>query len=377
MEAPAAFLRYQQGLLPAMHQAVEKVTPQIVAFILRKLRDTLPIYGVKVAFGTADAAGENWVAFNNMADHSIKILLPSELTDADEYKSIDFEINLVHKNPVSGDYIIFLPDMPHLTKNIVTCLELSSSKSSRRSLKFGNCPVNLGMGEEVWLALGGNSRQLQETKLTSYHFDKNPYSRMNVALAMQVLSRTMYELIKMAIEDAEISLRLKIKEMYWHLAKLCLNWNTVVDICNGRDGDHTPDNGRKRQKLLLDVLAWFTEWKNIHDQCVAEETATKFNFFADETFFCIRALILAQVGAIQLYCLSDKKMKINPRTINTDCVEWFFGDGRQFVGGSSDKMAPWQWDIANFKAAALRASKQALVGNNKSGEQYFERNKRF
>ena len=70
-------------------------------------------------------------------------------------------------------------------------------------------------------------------------------------------------------------------------------------------------------------------------------------------------------------------MKINPRTMNTDCVECFFGDGRQFVGGSTDKLGVWQWDIADFKAAALCASKHDLVGNNKSGEQYFERNKRF
>ena len=41
--------------------------------------------------------------------------------------------------------------------------------------------------EDIWLALGGGSSQLQETKLTNYHFDKNAFSRMNVSLAMQVL----------------------------------------------------------------------------------------------------------------------------------------------------------------------------------------------
>ena len=49
--------------------------------------------------------------------------------------------------------------------------------------------------------------------------------------------------------------------------------------------------------------------------------------FFYETWFCIQALILAHVGAIQLYCVEEGE-SINPRSMNTDVIEWFFGDGR-------------------------------------------------
>ena len=62
--------------------------------------------------------------------------------------------------------IFFVPDMPHLTTNIVTCLEKSSLKSSKRNLKYGKAPVNLGMIEEIWLKMGSPLGQLQATKLT-------------------------------------------------------------------------------------------------------------------------------------------------------------------------------------------------------------------
>ena len=92
------------------------------------------------------------------------------------------------KDPVTMQWCIFIPDMPYLTKNIVTCLELSSSQKSKQKLRMGKVPMNLNMIEEVWLKTDGASGQLQATKLTAHHFEKNVYSRMNVLLTMQVLS---------------------------------------------------------------------------------------------------------------------------------------------------------------------------------------------
>ena len=98
---------------------------------------------------------------------------------------------------------------------------------------------------------------------------------------------SLIELLKMihvAIADKEIALTLSNKGMYNHSADLCKHWNTVVDICNGRKttenepGDHTPENGRERQKNLLDILAWFEDWKKLHDQRVVGEEANEYNF---------------------------------------------------------------------------------------------------
>jgi len=76
-------------------------------------------------------------------------------------------------NPFSKQWIVFLPDMPHLTKNIVTSLELSSLKNSKRNLMYGKVPLNMQMIEEVWLTCDGASGQLQSSKLTSRHYNKN------------------------------------------------------------------------------------------------------------------------------------------------------------------------------------------------------------
>lgn len=342
---------------------IEKCTPQILRSILMKLRDTLPIYSFSVAVSAADAAGCNWAAYNSMSNILIGAILPAFLKE--KYPTINFDLSIVHKDPVSGNYIIFMPDMPHLMKNIVTALELSSDKSSKRNLKFGKCPTNLSMIECVWIALGGGSAQLQESKLTAFHFDKNAYSRMNVSLAMHILSQTVALMIRMAIADDDVILAFEKKEVYNHLANLCEKMNLVVDICNGRDGAHTPENALSRQTALLDVLAWFTEWKALHDARVELEEATQYNFFADETYFCIQALILGHVGAIQLYCV-EKGESINPRSMNTDWVEWFFGNCRQMVGGSHNKLTALGFNHGDRKDTAFNKAKAECVGNNRS-----------
>ena len=72
-------------------------------------------------------------AFYSIAEHAVSTVIPAALRD--EYSSIDYSIKIIHQCPVSGKLIILLPDMPHLTKRIVTVLELSSRKDSKRNLK--------------------------------------------------------------------------------------------------------------------------------------------------------------------------------------------------------------------------------------------------
>jgi hypothetical protein len=82
--------------------------------------------------------------------------------------------------------------------------------------------------KELWLALGRGLSQLQESKLTNYHFDEDAFSRTKVNLAMQVLCFLVASVICAAIKDDEIESYLNNKAMYNHLAGLCENWNTVV-----------------------------------------------------------------------------------------------------------------------------------------------------
>jgi hypothetical protein len=153
----------------------------------------------------------------------------------DKYPMVDFNIKCLMTDPVTNEWIVFLPDMPHLTKNIVTSLELSSSKTFKRNSMRGKVPINMQMIHKIWLKCDGASGKSQRAKLTSRHFDKNAYSCMNVKLATQLLSQSTVEMIRCTISDESVVLSLRVKGMYNHVADLCEHWNAVVDICNGRD----------------------------------------------------------------------------------------------------------------------------------------------
>ena len=105
---------------------VEKVTPELISTVVELITDTLLFYGFRVGFGTSDAAGCNWVAFNSMSELTIREI--SAQTLVSKYPHINFDLQIVYQDPITGHYVIFLPDMPHLTKNMVTALELSGSK---------------------------------------------------------------------------------------------------------------------------------------------------------------------------------------------------------------------------------------------------------
>ncbi len=146
---------------------------------------------------------------------------------------------------------------------------------------------------------------------------------MNVNLATQLLSQYTVEMIRDAIANDNIVLSLQIKGMYNHVADLCEHWNGVADICNSQDGLHMPGNAAQRQTVLLEMLAWFSRWKELHDKRVEEKHATAYNFFAnDETWFCIKLLLLDHITIIQLYCVI-KGESISLQTMNTDTVNGF------------------------------------------------------
>ncbi len=114
----------------------------------------------------------------------------------------------------------------------------------------------------------------------------------------------------------------------------------------------------------------------MHDERVRMKLATEFNSFAGETWFCIKSLLLAHITVIQIYCVS-KGQCVSPRTMNTDTVEWFFGDARQMVGGNANKLTAAGYDRANKKVSNFNAAKFSLVGNNSAGANVFGRNKKF
>ena len=109
------------------------MTPQLVASVLDQLRGTLQIYGLHLRFATANAAGSTWKVFDLVAEHPVTKVILSKLRC--KYELLKSSIKIIHECPVLGEWIILLPDMPHLVKCIVTSPELGSKKDLKHDLK--------------------------------------------------------------------------------------------------------------------------------------------------------------------------------------------------------------------------------------------------
>jgi hypothetical protein len=109
---------------------VKKVSAAVITSMMIALRDTLPMFGLEMRMATSDAAGCNWVSYRDTLPTSTFCNdLPQQILD--KYSGIDYDVRCLMKDPVTGQWCIFLPDMPHLTKSIVTCLKLLSSSKSK------------------------------------------------------------------------------------------------------------------------------------------------------------------------------------------------------------------------------------------------------
>jgi hypothetical protein len=86
--------------------------------------------GLHIGMAMSDAAGCNWVSYQDtLSSHTFRDALPQVVID--NYPTVDFDVKCLMTDPVKNEWIVFLPNMPHLTKNIVTSLKLSSSKNSK------------------------------------------------------------------------------------------------------------------------------------------------------------------------------------------------------------------------------------------------------
>jgi len=119
-----------------------------ITAIMISLRNLLPMVGLEIGMVTSNAAGCNWVSFRDtLSTHTFRDALLCEILD--KYSKVDFDVKCLMTNLFSKQWIVFFPDMPHLTKNIVTSLELSSLKNSKHNLMYGKIPLNMQMIEEV------------------------------------------------------------------------------------------------------------------------------------------------------------------------------------------------------------------------------------
>ena len=89
--------------------------------------------------------------------------------------------------------------------------------------------------------------------------------------------------------------------------------------------------------------------------------------------------LFLDLGALLCYwdILYQKSVSVNPRSMNTDTVEWTFGDERQMAGGSHNKLTTLGFNRGVEKSNPFNVAKCRLVGNNKDGEILFQRKRKY
>ena len=96
---------------------VDKVSLCVVYGIIHSLIEILPFYGMFCGEVTSYVDGSNWKAFEATPSHvAVSVIDIYQLNCGSSFQKLTFLIVHAEKSLVSDEYLIYLPDTPHLTK---------------------------------------------------------------------------------------------------------------------------------------------------------------------------------------------------------------------------------------------------------------------
>ena len=169
----------------------------------------------------SNGASENVSAMKHIADLKAKDIFPDLDSDLPQ------DVLVAFKHPSDDKRYVFIGgEMPHWINWCVNALENSSKFGHKRSLQFCGQPVSLDMIQKAWESVEHrNVGVMRQAKLTTDHFEKNTHSRIQVFLAMQVLSQSVYDLIQYSVDGNE-----RLKETFPSLSLLISKLNRLVEI---------------------------------------------------------------------------------------------------------------------------------------------------
>jgi hypothetical protein len=357
-------------------QNLSELKPATLEKMVNSTLTALHDCGFAVCVLVGDGAGENVKLFKSLSTIPISKFLPEDLQKQFPQTNYDMCVAMLH--PDTLEPIFILEDMPHVVKRLVNALENSSKKTSKRDLRYGRKqPMNLRMIQLVWEGTQGRTTRLQDTALTMGHFVKDAYSRMNVQLAVQVLSSRVVALLDKARNDSVLWPQItKFKPgQYRSLVALAENMNELVDITNGRfvnkgkstnvyTAHFTPASARDIQVSYLKILSFFSTWAKL---VKADEELGDSNFLADPTWMGIQRMMLGYAGLIQYYVVK-KGWTIVPRRTTSDPCEHHFANARASFG-STDSGTAVQANAARVASDIVGLSQQMMLGGkgNNSG----------
>ena len=258
------------------------------------------------------------------------------------------------------EIIIFIKDAPHALK------KLCNSFETRDGMLLDGQPVSLRMLHEVFEATHytkDGRKGVGDTRLTVGHFKKTNLSRMNVALAAQVFSRTMYKLCTIVLKKRDPPLYARLAPMLGPTLQLLHDWNHLFDVMNSRcnhrelniQNVNAPDHRHVME--LLQTSAGMERWRQ---QCNAgglgQGGKRLIKWVTRETGEDCIALGLGVAALAALHASTDNCLIL--RRLDQDKCEHHFANVR-------DLGAHGTVTVAVAKAAEMNSQHQRLAKVNK------------
>ena len=339
--------------------SVDKSTGEDLCNKIRNIIRALAARGFIVNQVASDGATENVSAMKQIATITAKEVF------ADLDPSLPQDILVAFPHPSFSSIMVYIGgEMPHWVKKFVNAMDNSSFKKEKRDLTFRGAKINLGMIEDVWRQQTGGINMLRTNKLTDEHFIKNAHSRMRVHLSVQVLSLSVFEMLKKHCHNNDG----RTKD-YASLMLIVQRLNTVVDVWNhpttktfkcipnGVRYESIDSSQHEYIKYLEDVLSLFSEWyseikisKNVYQ-------------FIPKTLYESFAWLVYGIKGVSLQIPNGCRM-VQCRG-GTDDVEHEFARNRQ--KNSNPTMADMRGQIA--RGTGVRSSDFARhTKNNTSGD---------
>ena len=241
----------------------------------------------------------------------------------------DILIGWRHRCGLEERVIIWVPDMPHVLKKVANSLEL------RDAMELDGQPVRMRLLYDVFKATHFDSTgtpTLKSTKLTEKHFHKNPLTRMNVRLAAQVLSNTMFELCTTTLARVRPDMHKRLAPIMGPTLWLVRTMNRVTDIMNSsvqKEGVHLINSAAHPCVLeLLSASAGVLRWKLQSTE--DDDCSRPAGWLAKEAGNDTVLLGLAVAAVARLHASATCRLIL--RRLDQDPCEHHFANVRQLGG---------------------------------------------
>ena len=213
--------------------------------------------------------------------------------------------------------------------------------------KAVRCFLSTGLMRAAWVRLSQQSSLRISTRLSKAHFERNAFSRMNVAIAAQVSQPFPYLHFRRTANTIRVMHRpfpipqllsgsmaalLRADQFAWMnepMAELCDQVNRWWDLMNGRGGrmiNHTND---PLLEELMGIYEWFHTWE--------EETKLEpHHFLGAQCWYDLRLAILGFVAFCRDFLGRYPTCYVSPRATSQDPVEHHFGHQREACGDNDN-----------------------------------------